>query len=232
MEGGVRLNGHQANCRVALAQVTCGTHRRSRCAQPGHKMRDLPVRVVPNFRPGRFRVGLPVGGVVVLIRIEVAGRVSGMGRPRLEDRAIRSFERRGQHEVRTERTQDGNSFRAGVGWNHQTQGQAERCSKCRVGDSHVAGGRVEQNSGAVQAPLGESCAQDGPGRPVFDRTARVVPLSFGPQAHLGGQLGVGPAQWKERCVTDREGSGDGCGWHCETRDSWTNKKRQPTRWAR
>src|ERR671911_2657045 len=71
VEGRVGFEGDSLNCRVVLLETRRRTDEGAARAEPGDEVRDLAVRLLPNLRRRRFIVRARVGGVGVLVRIEV-----------------------------------------------------------------------------------------------------------------------------------------------------------------
>ena len=63
----VSINAPNFNFRVLLFQITTRTRNGASCAYSRNHVGDFTIGLSPNFRPGTFIMGLPVGEVVVLI---------------------------------------------------------------------------------------------------------------------------------------------------------------------
>src|SRR5919107_3523686 len=99
VEGRVGFEGDGLYCWVVLLETRRRTDEGAARAEPGDEVRDLAVRLLPDLRRRRFIVRARVGGVGVLVRIEVAFGVLCVEPPRLTDGPVRAVVRVGKDEV-------------------------------------------------------------------------------------------------------------------------------------
>ena len=142
MEGGIGLHGDDANAGVLLLQISGDAGEGAGRAQTSDKMRNLAPGLLKDLWSGCLVMRSPVGGIVVLVGVEVslgllAGKISGNA-----DCSIRTFERVGEDQLGAKKTQDFNALWAGVGWQSECDPNTPGCTKGRISDAHIAGGRV------------------------------------------------------------------------------------------
>src|ERR687895_614579 len=99
VESRVGFEGNGLYCWVVLLETRRRTDEGAARAEPGDEVRDLAVRLLPDLRRRRFVVRARVGGVGVLVRIEVAFGVLCVEPPRLTDGPVRAVVRVGKDEV-------------------------------------------------------------------------------------------------------------------------------------
>ena len=99
---------------------------------------------------GGFEVRLPVGVVVVLIRVEVAVRIGVVDFADLADRAVRTLVGGRQHEFGAVGFQDALALDRGVDRQAELHLVAARRADHGVGDAGVAAGGVDQGLVAGQ----------------------------------------------------------------------------------
>src|SRR5829696_5306099 len=143
VEGRVGFEGDSLNYRVVLLETGRRTNEGAARAKPGDEVRELAVRLLPDLRRRRFVVRARVGGVGVLVRIEVAFGVLSVEPPRLTNGPIRALVRVGQDEVDAVGTQDLLPLLAGVLRHTELHPVAERGPDPSVRYPRVSARRVE-----------------------------------------------------------------------------------------
>src|SRR5918997_734457 len=106
VESRVGFEGDGLYCWVVLLETRRRTDEGAARAEPGDEVRDLAVRLLPDLRRRRFIMRARVGGVGVLVRIEVAFGVLCVEPPRLTDGPVRAVVRIGKDEVDAVGAQD------------------------------------------------------------------------------------------------------------------------------
>src|SRR5829696_2031594 len=106
VESRVGFEGNGLYCWVVLLETRRRTDEGAARAEPGDEVRDLAVRLLPDLRRRRFIVRARVGGVGVLVRIEVAFGVLSVEPPRLTDGPVRAVVRVSKEEVDAVGAQD------------------------------------------------------------------------------------------------------------------------------
>ena len=193
----VGLKGNQFDRRIEPPQPAAGADKRAARPEARDKMRQPTARLLDDLRPGRVVVRAPVRVVVVLVRIEIPLRLCRMQPTGFADRAVRSFERIGQHQLGAEGTQYELAFTAGVVRHAQRDVIAAGRTDCRVGDAGVAGRGVENRPFARQR-AGRFAFEDHSRRgAVLHRPARILPLRFRIQLDPW-RVALEPAQAYER----------------------------------
>jgi hypothetical protein len=137
-------------------------------------------------------VGLPVGGIVVLIGIEVFIRVIRHKLFHIELCAVRPFERVGVCDVRTVSEQDPFPFGAGVGRDGEFYAVSEGSAYQRVRDPGIPARSVNNGLSHREGTAPLPFPYHAESRPVLDRTAGIVPFRLGEYLNPGGN------PWKPR----------------------------------
>src|SRR5579885_3874292 len=91
MESGIGLERYTSDPRIQLLQPSRGSDKGSAGPQPRHKVRDAACRLLENLRCGSLVVRLPVGGIVVLVRVVIEVRIFLGKRAHAPDGAVRSL---------------------------------------------------------------------------------------------------------------------------------------------
>ena len=103
MERPLGLDGDAANRRVPPLEKARHADERPRGAESRDEVRESAARLGPDLRARRLEVRPPVGGIGVLVRVEVLRPRAPSGATRLPDRAVGALERVGQDELRAVR---------------------------------------------------------------------------------------------------------------------------------
>jgi hypothetical protein len=113
--GAIGLHGAQPDIGAPFAQSSARAHKGAAGAERGDEVRDLARRLAPDFLACRLVVGAWVGGVVVLVRIEVA---FGLALDQFADRMNREIDalaRVGQDKLGAQGAQGVPPLNAGIG---------------------------------------------------------------------------------------------------------------------
>ena len=151
---------------------------------------------------GRVVVRAPVPGVVVLVRIEIQVRLLRVHRLGLDDGAVRSFHRIGEHHLGAERLEDPLPLGRHVLGHAQPHAVAARGADHRVGDAGVPGGGVEQDLVAGQRARLLAVGNHPRRRAVLHRPARIAPLRLGVELDVA-ETRLETRQPDERGVSDQ-----------------------------
>src|SRR6185295_4752276 len=106
VERRVGLKRNQLDPRAELPQTAAGSDKGAAGTEPGDEMREASARLLDDFRGGGVVVCLPVGVVVVLVRIEIPLRIVRIQLARCADCAVGALERIGEHELGAERAKN------------------------------------------------------------------------------------------------------------------------------
>src|SRR5580765_147138 len=109
--------------------------------------------LLPDLSRGAKLVGERVRWIRVLIHVDVAVGVGGCATLRFTYRAIRSFKRIGEHDLRTERTGDALAFDGDLVRHAELQVEAADGADHRKGHTGVSARRVEHDPPAAQPAL-------------------------------------------------------------------------------
>src|SRR5918995_2047303 len=178
VESRVGFEGDGLYPRIVLLQTGRRADKSPARAKPGDEVRDLAVRLLPDLRRRRFVVRARVGGVGVLVRIEVVFGVLGVEPPRLADGPVRAVIRVSKDEVDAVGAQDLLSLIAGVLRHAELHPVAERGADPSVRYARVSARRVEDSLLRRQRARLLTVPDHPQGRPVLDRSAGRVPLSL------------------------------------------------------
>src|SRR5437660_1543035 len=131
-------------------------------------MRDASFSLLPDFLPRTFIVSEPVGVIIVLVRIEIPGRIAGGHFASYSLCAVRTL-----HWIRFDRLCPQNlqhTFALDAGVGRQTD--SHRISAGRtdhgIGNSSIATGSIENYFARVKAAAALTIQNHGQGRTVFD----------------------------------------------------------------
>ena len=142
----------------------------------------------------------PIRRVVVLVCIEVTGRIGGQNTARLGDRPIRPLHGIGEHQLRAVGLQQFLPFGVGVRGNAESYPVAAGCADHGIRDPSVPGSGIEDHLPVIELAAPLSFIEDADGRPVLDRAARVRPLGFAIKLDSSGDL-------DQRSVSDQSKNG-------------------------
>src|SRR5215217_1171544 len=106
MKRRVGLEGDDFYVRVVLFEAPRGADEGAARPQARDEVRDLAVGLLPDLRPRALIMRPWVGGVLVLVGVEVLRRVLGVEPPRLPDGPVGAFARIGQDDLDAVGAQD------------------------------------------------------------------------------------------------------------------------------
>ena len=142
-------------------------------------MRDLAVRLLPDFRRRGRIVRGGIGRIAVLVRIKIFLRLGGKNFADAADRSVSAFVARRNYQFHAIHRQDLFSLRGRARRKTQLHAIAERRADHSVGNPGVAAGRVKNHLAGPQVPVALADADHRIGRAVFHRTSRIEPLRLG-----------------------------------------------------
>ena len=145
MKRRVGLKGDQADIGVELTQPATDAHEGATRAEARDEVRDAPFGLFPDLRRGGLVVRLPVGGIVVLVGIEVPIGVFGGQFAGFEDRAVGGEARIRQDQFGPIGAEQVFALLVGVARQAEVDFVAHRCAEHGVGDAGVARGRIEND---------------------------------------------------------------------------------------
>jgi len=184
MKGPIWLNGNHPRGRHKLAQVASNACDRTCRAHAGHEVRDHALRLLHDLGPRALVMRPPIGGVAVLVRVVETRRFPPGQLCRDFPRAIGALQRVGERQFGAQRPQDLQALRTGVGGDRQVDPNAQGCAQRGVGDSHIAGGGIEEHSPFLQEAFGKRPLQNRSSRTVLNRSAGVVALGLSVDVHV------------------------------------------------
>src|SRR5918999_2561044 len=188
--------------RVVFLETGRRTDEGAARAEPCDEVCDLTVRLLPDLGRRRFVVRARVGGVGVLVRIEVAPGILGVKPPRLTDGPVRALVGVGQNKVHAVGAQDLFSLLAGVPRHAELHPVAERGPDPGVRYPRVSARRVQDGLLGRQRARLLTVPDHPQGRPVLDRSAGRVPLSLAQDVNAR-DLGRDAGQLQEWSAADK-----------------------------
>ena len=179
MEAGIGLKRNQPDRRVEFPQAAARPDKGPARSQPGHEVRELAVNLPDNLRPGRLVVGLPVGVVIILVRIEIQFRIVPVKFTGFLNRPVGRAVRIGQDQLGPISLQNLLSLAAGVGRQAQSDFVAAMGADHGVGDPRVAARGVQDDLPRTQRAAALAFEDHIKRGAVLDRASRVEPLRLG-----------------------------------------------------
>ena len=163
-------------------------------------MSDAALSLTNDLRSGGLKVRLPVGGVVVLVGVEIGLRMRGVKLSNLAESPVGALARIGQHQLGAQRPEDELALLAGVGGQAELYLVASGGADHGVADARVPAGRVEDG-----LPRGESAGalafqNDVPRRAVLDGSPGIREFELQPDLDAGQIRGA--VQPDQRRVAD------------------------------
>src|SRR5205809_80473 len=202
------LDGDRPDRGVVLFQAPCRAHERAGRAKAGDEMSDSTRRLLEDLDRRAFVVSPRVGGVRVLVGIEVS---AGIARNDFADHlngAIRSLTGIAVHDLGPERSDQRLALHADVARHHELDPVAFRRTDQGVCDAGVTGSGVDDGplAGQRSAPLAvfdhrQGCA-------IFHRPAGVEPFGLGVNLDAWKRALEEPHAQKRR-VADEAGDAGG-----------------------
>ena len=165
-------------------------------------MRDRPGGLPPNLNASAMIMRLPIGRIVVLVGIEVALWLARSQRLHRLNRAVRALQRVSKDELDVISAQNGDPLLADVLRQVKLDAIALGRADHGVGDAGVAAGAVEDDLARAQVAFRFGAADDAISGAVLDAAARVLPLGFCQDAHIGRQMLADAAEAKQRRIAD------------------------------
>src|SRR5918997_2901726 len=198
----VRFEGDDLYLGVVLFETGRRTDEGTARAEPCDEVCHLAVRLLPDLGRRRFVVRARVGGVGVLVRIEVALGVLGVELPRLTDGPVRALVRVGQNKVHAVGAQDLLPLFTGILRHAELHLVAERGADPGVRYPRVSARRIEDSLLWRQRARLLTVPDHPQGWPVLDRSAGRIPLSLAEDVDAR-DLGRDARQLQERRAADK-----------------------------
>ena len=88
VEGLGGLGSDHLNGGIEGFEAAASTHHGAAGADRSDKMGHAPARLLPDFGRSSISVGVPIGGIVVLVGLEIAIWIGFVHLPRLQNRAV------------------------------------------------------------------------------------------------------------------------------------------------
>ena len=76
------LSGNDLDCRIEFPKTSTGAHQRPASADSGDKMSNAALGLLPDFGRSSIAVGVPIRGIIVLVRLEVPFGIGFVYSPR------------------------------------------------------------------------------------------------------------------------------------------------------
>ena len=223
----VGLDGDGSNRSVVLFQTARRADQGAGRAQPRDEMRDASGGLLEDLDRGPFVVSARVGGVRVLVGIEIPLRVPLHDLAHHDDGAVRTLARVAVDDLRAEGGDQRLALGADVAGHHEAHAISLGSADQRVGDSGVAGGRVDDRFFARQRAAALPVLDHRQRRAVLDRAAGIEP--FGLRIDLDvRELALEEPHTQEWRVPDQPCDARGaCAAHVSEKD---RNQRQPAKW--
>src|SRR5579859_7951477 len=110
MKRGVGLQAHAANVWIQFSQAPRCPYKSAARAQARDEVGDAAGSLLPDFIRGRTVMGLPVGGIAVLVGVKVFSRIGGHDFVDFANRAVGTLVAWGDDQLRTVGRQDALAF--------------------------------------------------------------------------------------------------------------------------
>ena len=178
------MDAEHLHARIPRLQIASGAGDRAARAEPGHEMRDLPVRLLPDLGPGGAEVRVGIRGIFVLVQLVPAGLARHLAR--LLHRPFRltghGAEVVGQlDQVRAERAQRGALLLGDRERERGREVEMPGVGEHREGHPGVARSRLDQAAAIADLelqPLLLRRTQEVRGDAIFHCAEGVVPLEL------------------------------------------------------
>ncbi len=145
VKAGIGLHTDAADFGVKFAKAARDAHECAARAESGNKMRDFAAGLLPDFRAGAVVMSRGIGGIAVLIGIEVTVAVGFVDFAHTANRAVGGFVAWRVNNVHAVGIQNVLSFRRGTRWQAElyfvTEGRADH----RVSNAGVAAGGIKND---------------------------------------------------------------------------------------
>ena len=197
----VRLHSDGVDRRVVLLQAPRDADECAGRAEARDEVRDAPARLLEYLDRRAFVMRARVGGVGVLIGIEVRVGVVSHQLAHHPNRAVRALARVAVHDLRAKRFDEGLALGADVARHYELHAIALGSPDERVGDAGVARRGVDDHPAPCQRAATLAVLDHRKRGPVLHRPARVEPLGLG--VHLEArELALEHAHPQKRRVAD------------------------------
>jgi hypothetical protein len=164
-------------------------------------MCEAAAGLLDDLDGGRLVVGAPVGGVAVLIGVEVAVRLALVEAACLANGPVASLHRIGQDQIRAIRIQQVLAFGGGIRGYAQGHAVPAGGTEHGVRNAGVAGGGIEEHPARLERPSALAVEDHRERGAILDGSARIARLELGVELDAG--LGFEPAQSDERRPPDQ-----------------------------
>ena len=148
-------------------------------AEPRHVVRHAAFRLLENLGSGGQIMGAPVGGVIVLVRVEIKLGIFLGQAAHPANGAVGAFHGVGVDNLRAVGFQNALALHAHVGGHAKLHAVVLGGADHRVGNAGVAGGRVDQDFVPRHQPGGFRLADNVHRRAVLHRAAGILPFRLG-----------------------------------------------------
>ena len=160
----VGLNCNQPHVAIVFAQTPSRSNERAAGSDSSHKMCDASFGLSNDLGSGGVIVRAPIRRVVVLVCIEVTGRIGGQNTARLGDRPIRPLHGIGEHQLRAVGLQQSLPLGVGVRGNAKSHPVAAGCADHGIRDPSVPGSGIEDHLPVMELAAPLSFIEDADGR--------------------------------------------------------------------
>src|SRR3990172_2910694 len=172
------MEGYTPDRRGELLEPPAATDESPAGSQPGNEVGDAALGLLPYLFRGGPVVRSPIGGVVVLVGVEVSIRLRGGELAGLEYGAVGSFQRVGLDDIGTIGPENLLSCLTGIGGQAEAHRVTLRRPQHGESDPGIATRCLEDGPARLEEPFLLSIPQHGEAGAVLDRTAWVEPLGF------------------------------------------------------
>ena len=161
-----------------LLQAAGGSDEGAGRAEPGHEMGHAAAGLLQDLNPRAVVVGPPVGGVRILVGVEVFLRRSCNQLTDQPDGAVRAFQRIGELNLGAIGGDQLLALPAHVARHDQLHWVALGRAHQRVGDAGVAGGGIDDGLTRAECPTPFPVLDHGQCCAILHRAAGVEPFGF------------------------------------------------------
>ena len=165
-----------------------------------------PIGLIPNFVRGAVIVGQPVGGIAVLIGIEIFIGIGGDHLLHATDGAIGGFVAGGHDQFRPISGKHALAFVGSAVGEAEGDRITEGCANHGVGDAGVAAGGVDDGFAGGELAALKTSVNHTERRAVFYRAAGIEPFGFAADFHVF-KFAADAGEAQQRAVTDARENG-------------------------
>src|SRR5277367_5366355 len=164
-------------------------------------MRDAGAGLLPNFLRGSTVVGLPVGRIAVLIRVEILFWVGCDDLMDAPNCPIGAFITGRNDKFGPKGAEDAFALVRGAIRQAKLYAVAKRRADHGIGNPRVAAGGVDDDLARAQRAAGQTGLNHAQRWPVFDRATGIAPFRLGVEFHIG-EFAANSREPQERRVSD------------------------------